>query len=209
MNEYLTEDVLRVLYALIAGACLGFEREFHDKPAGFRTLTLICMGSAVFTIVSQHYFLQDRVASNVVTGIGFLGAGVMLKEGLTIKGITTASTIWVTAAIGMTIGVGAYHLALAVLILVLSTLVILNRFERGLQDFSQKRSYEIVFKPNIHSVDELEKEFTKLGISFMRAQLKKNQNKIVVKYRVTAGRKMHTKLSLLLAASDAVEAFEV
>lgn len=209
MNEYLTEDVLRVLYALFAGACLGFEREFHDKPAGFRTLTLICMGSAVFTIISDHYFEQDRVASNIVTGIGFLGAGVMLKEGLTIKGITTASTIWATAAIGMTIGVGAYWLATVVLILVLSTLVILNKFERGLQDFSQKRSYEIILKAEVHSIDKLEQEFSQLGISFIRAQLKKNQNKIVIRYRVKAGRKQHNRLSSLLAANDLVEGFDV
>jgi len=209
MNQYLTEDVLRVLYALVAGACLGFEREFHDKPAGFRTLTLICMGSAVFTIISHHYFLQDRVASNIVTGIGFLGAGVMLKEGLTIKGITTASTIWVTAAIGMTIGVGAYWLATVVLALVLSTLVILNRFEKGLQDFSQKRTYEIIFKSQAHAVEELESQFTQNGILFMRAQLRKVDSKIVARYRVKAGRKQHIKLSLLLAASDLVEGFDV
>lgn len=209
MNQYLTEDVVRVIYALIAGACLGFEREFHDKPAGFRTLTLICMGSAVFTIISHHYFLQDRVASNIVTGIGFLGAGVMLKEGLTIKGITTASTIWVTAAIGMTIGVGAYWLATVVLVLVLSTLVILNRFEKGLQDFSQKRTYEIIFKSQTHAVDELEKQLVQNEISFIRAQLRKVDNKIVARYRVKAGRKQHSKLSLLLAGSDLVEGFDV
>jgi putative Mg2+ transporter-C (MgtC) family protein len=209
MNEYLTEDVWRVLYALVAGACLGFEREFHDKPAGFRTLTLICMGSAVFTIISHHYFLQDRVASNIVTGIGFLGAGVMLKEGLTIKGITTASTIWVTAAIGMTIGVGAYWLATVVLALVLSTLVILNRFERGLQDFSQKRTYEITFRSQSHVIEQLENQFTQNQITFTRAQLRKVDNKIVVRYRVKAGRKQHTRLSLLLADSDLVEGFDV
>lgn len=207
--HFFTEDILKVLLALAAGACLGFEREFHDKPAGFRTLTLICIGSAAFTIVSEHYFHMDRVASNIVTGIGFLGAGVMLKEGLTVKGITTASTIWVTAAIGMSIGVGAYELAFVVLILVLSTLVILNRFEKGLQDFSQKRSYEIVFKPGIHSVEDLENELNELGIRFTRAQLKKNQNRIVARYRVKAGRKLHSRLSSLLAASDKVEAFDV
>jgi len=209
MTQYLTEDIIRVLYALLAGACLGFEREFHDKPAGFRTLTLICMGSAVFTIVSQHYFQQDRVASNIVTGIGFLGAGVMLKEGLTIKGITTASTIWATAAIGMTIGVGAYWLATVVLALVLSTLVILNRFEKGLQDFSQKRTYEITLKPLMHSVDELEAHLKEMDIVFVRAQLRKANNKIVARYRIKAGRKLHNDLSAYLAASALVEAFDV
>jgi len=209
MPEFITEDIIKVVVALIAGACLGFEREFHDKPAGFRTLALICIGSAIFTIISEEYFHQDRVASNIVTGIGFLGAGVMLKEGLTVKGITTASTIWVTAAIGMTIGVGAYVLAGVELFLVLTTLIILNRFERGLQNIIQKRSYEITFKPDVHSIEDLELQFRQLGIVFSRSQLKKNNNRVVVMYRITAGRRLHTQISQVLADNDSIEAFEV
>lgn len=205
----LHEQIIKVLIALLAGACLGFEREFHDKPAGFRTLALICIGSAIFTIISQEYFLQDRIASNIVTGIGFLGAGVMLKEGLTVKGITTASTIWVTAAIGMTIGVGAYVLAAVELSLVLATLVILNRFEKALQSIKQKRTYEITFKPDVHSISDLEVQFVQLGVTFSRSQLKKNANRVVVLYRITAGRRSHTRISELLADNDAVEGFEV
>jgi putative Mg2+ transporter-C (MgtC) family protein len=207
--DFITEDIIKVFIALIAGACLGFEREFHDKPAGFRTLALICIGSCIFTIISEQYFHQDRVASNIVTGIGFLGAGVMLKEGLTVKGITTASTIWVTAAIGMTIGVGAYVLAGVELFLVLSTLVILNKFERGLQNIIQKRSYEVIFKPDSHSINDLESQFKSLGVTFVRTQLKKNANRVVVIYRITAGRKLHIQISHLLADNDAIEAFEV
>jgi putative Mg2+ transporter-C (MgtC) family protein len=207
--HFITEDIIRVFAALVAGACLGFEREFHDKPAGFRTLALICIGSAIFTIISQHYFGQDRIASNIVTGIGFLGAGVMLKEGLTVKGITTASTIWVTAAIGMTIGVGAYVLAAVELVLVLATLVILNRFERVLQNIIQKRSYEVIFKPGEHSIEQLEMQLRQLGVTVIRSQLKKNANRIVILYRITAGRRLHVKLSQLLADSDMVEGFEV
>lgn len=203
------EEILKVSMALVAGALLGFEREFHDKPAGFRTLALICIGSAVFTIMSEDYFGQDRIASNIVTGIGFLGAGVMLKEGLTVKGITTASTIWVTAAIGMTIGVGAYMLAVVEVGLVLATLVVLNRFERALQNIIQKRSYEVTFKPDMHSFEDLEKDFRQLGITFTKSQLKKNANRIVVVYRVTAGRRLHTRLAELLAENKAIEAFEV
>lgn len=207
--DFITEDIIRVFVALVAGACLGFERELHDKPAGFRTLALICMGSAIFTIISQHYFGQDRIASNIVTGIGFLGAGVMLKDGLTIKGLTTASTIWVTAAMGITIGVGAYLLAAAELVLVLATLIILNRFERGLQNIIQKRSYEVIFKPEAHSIEKLEAKLRQVSASFTRSQLKKNANRVVVVYRITAGRKLHVKISELLAEDDSIEGFEV
>jgi putative Mg2+ transporter-C (MgtC) family protein len=133
----------------------------------------------------------------------------MLKEGLTVKGITTASTIWVTAAIGMTIGVGAYVLAAVELVLVLATLVILNRFERVLQNIIQKRSYEVIFKPGEHSIEQLEMQLRQLGVTVIRSQLKKNANRIVILYRITAGRRLHVKLSQLLADSDMVEGFEV
>lgn len=208
--DFVTENMIRVVVALIAGAVLGFERELHDKPAGFRTLALICLGSAVFTIISEQYFHQDRVASNIVTGIGFLGAGVMLKEGLSVKGITTASTIWVTAAIGMTIGVGAYLFAVVELILVLGTLIILNRFERGLQAIIQKRSYEVTFKPDVrHQMQMLEEDLIRMGVTFSRSQVKKNTNRMIVTYRVTAGRRLHGDISRLLAENDSVEGFEV
>ncbi|MCE3281471.1 MAG: MgtC/SapB transporter [Chitinophagaceae bacterium] len=203
-----TDDMFKVLAALVAGAMLGFEREFHDKPAGLRTLTLICIGSTIFTIISQEYFNQDRVASNIVTGIGFLGAGVMMREGLTVRGITTASTIWVTAAIGMTIGVGAYLLAAVELVLVLATLVIMNRFERVMQNIIQKRIYEITFRPGEGSWEEVERQFKSLDITYSLSQLKKNMDKVVVVYRVTAGRKTHAQLSRLLATNAAIEGFE-
>jgi putative Mg2+ transporter-C (MgtC) family protein len=203
-----TDDMFKVLAALVAGAMLGFEREFHDKPAGLRTLTLICIGSTIFTIISQEYFNQDRVASNIVTGIGFLGAGVMMREGLTVRGITTASTIWVTAAIGMTIGVGAYLLATVELVLVLATLIIMNRFERVMQNIIQKRIYEITFRPGEGSWEDVEREFKALNITYSLSQLKKNMDKVVVVYRVTAGRKTHSQLSRQLAMNTAIEGFE-
>ena len=105
------EIALRLLLAAIFGAAVGFERRSSDKPAGLRTLSLVAVGSALFTIISVFGFEnadQSRVAAQIVTGVGFLGAGTILRSGTSISGLTTAATIWATAAIGMAVGSGMY-----------------------------------------------------------------------------------------------------
>jgi putative Mg2+ transporter-C (MgtC) family protein len=104
--------LIKVAIAFIAGALLGIEREYRSEPAGFTTMILICVGSTVFTILSASFVDNgDRIASNIISGVGFLGAGVIFKEGLTVRGITSAATIWMAAAIGMSIGLGFYAMA--------------------------------------------------------------------------------------------------
>ena len=95
---------LRVLLAAGLGAFIGIERELRGYPAGVRTMALVAMGSALFTEISLITSTEDRIAAGIVTGIGFLGAGVIFREGYTIKGITTAATVWSAAAIGMAVG---------------------------------------------------------------------------------------------------------
>jgi len=105
------EIAVRLLLAAVFGAAVGYERRSADKPAGLRTLSLVAMGSALFTIISAFGFEsadQSRVAAQIVTGVGFLGAGTILRSGVTVSGLTTAATIWATAAIGMAVGSGMY-----------------------------------------------------------------------------------------------------
>ena len=117
---------LRLLFACVLGAVIGFERELRDREAGVRTHLLVSLGSALFTIMSAygfHEFLTNggnvvradptRIAAQIVTGIGFLGAGAIIREGLSIRGLTTAATLWVVAAIGMACGAGYYWPAAA------------------------------------------------------------------------------------------------
>ncbi len=101
----------RLAFAAALGAFIGLERELRGYPAGVRTVALVALGSALFTDVSQLMGEQDRVAAGIVTGIGFLGAGVIFREGYTVRGITTAATIWSAAAIGMAIGRELYLVA--------------------------------------------------------------------------------------------------
>jgi len=112
-------DVYKAIVSLIAGLILGFEREMKDKSAGLKTITVICLGSTLFSILSYKLAGQGdptRIASYIVSGIGFLGAGVIFKSGFTVYGLTTAGIIWIAAAIGMSIGFGEIYIAFTFLI---------------------------------------------------------------------------------------------
>ena len=130
----------RLLLAAGLGAAIGLEREYMQKPAGLRTNILIALGSALFTIVSTVVGggggTPDRIAAQVVTGIGFLGGGAILRSGTTVHGMTTAATIWVNAAIGMAAGAGEYALAAGSTIITLIVLAVLPPIERY---FSRRR----------------------------------------------------------------------
>src|SRR5437660_2180459 len=113
--------IVRVAGALLIGGLIGFERTFHGRPAGFRTHALVCVASYLLMLVTVYQIQwmtvvpldairsdPTRMAQGIMTGIGFLGAGVIFKEGLTVRGLTTAASIWVTAAIGILVGIGLY-----------------------------------------------------------------------------------------------------
>ena len=123
------ELLLRLLLAAGLGAAIGLEREYRQKPAGLRTNTLIALGSALFTVISLDMASSggaaDRLAANVVTGIGFLGAGAIMRLERGVHGMTTAATIWVNAAIGMTVGMGHFRMALVATALTLIVLALL------------------------------------------------------------------------------------
>lgn len=135
------ELAVRLLVAAALGAVIGAEREFHGHPAGMRTHLLVCVGSAAFTVLSIHAFSAfttpdqfdpSRVAAQIVTGIGFLGAGAIIKDGPSIRGLTTAASLWVTAAIGMGAGAGQYVVAAVAAAIVVFSLWPLNRIAERL-----------------------------------------------------------------------------
>jgi putative Mg2+ transporter-C (MgtC) family protein len=105
------EMVARLAYAALLGGIIGLEREVRGFPAGVRTVALVAMGATLFTEVSSLTAEEDRIAAGIVTGIGFLGAGVIMREGYSIRGITTAATIWSAAAVGMAVGRELYIVA--------------------------------------------------------------------------------------------------
>lgn len=123
LNQFFSQDdIIKAILALITGIILGYERESKDKSAGLKTITLISVGSCLFTILSANFSGEGdnfAIAAGIISGIGFLGAGVIYKQGFSIYGLTTASIIWVSAAIGMEIGFGEFYIALSFLLVTL------------------------------------------------------------------------------------------
>ncbi|NPV06012.1 MAG: MgtC/SapB family protein [Syntrophaceae bacterium] len=145
MNKETLDIFIHLVVAMVAGGLIGLERSYYGRPAGFRTHTLVCMASSllmIVTIYQRDWFTgamietvrvdPTRMAQGIMTGIGFLGAGVIMKEGASIRGLTTAASIWITAAIGILAGVGFYSALVVVTGLTLSTLTLYRLVERQL-----------------------------------------------------------------------------
>lgn len=146
----LFEHLVPILVAAFVGGLIGIEREYRDKSAGFRTMILIAVGSTLFTILSSIMGVQEgessRIAAAVVTGIGFLGAGVILKDGVSVQGLTTAASIWLVSSLGMAAGVGEYELVFYITALSLFVLWILPPFEHWLNKLYELIEFHITIK---------------------------------------------------------------
>src|SRR5258707_3159458 len=137
-------DLVKLLVSLVLGGLIGWERELHDKPAGFRTNTLICVGATLFTIFSIKIGTipgtdSSRIAAQIVSGIGFLGAGAIIRRGEAVLGLTTAATIWFVASIGMGVGAGYYVTSSVGTGLALAILVLFRKFENMVDRFHTTR----------------------------------------------------------------------
>lgn len=206
------EEAAQVSAAFIIGAIIGIEREFRSKPAGFRTMILICVGSCLYTIISKesNSVSPDRIASNIVTGIGFIGAGVIFKEGITVNGLTTAALIWITAALGMAIGYHHYSLAIVVSVMVVITLFVLEPVQRFINKFHRVKDYRIktesigaVFKK------ELEIFFQLNDMTFRCMKVVKESNDAVYLYRISSPDRNYDAVNLFLLNHPEVKSFEV
>ncbi len=126
------EILIKLVVATVLGLLIGFERSIHNKPAGMRTHSLVCVGSALFTIISTSITGGDpaRVAAGIVTGIGFIGAGMIFREENKVRGLTTAAEVWVMGAIGIAVGIGYYFAALATTLIVIFILIPMKYVER-------------------------------------------------------------------------------
>lgn len=175
-NHFLTQtEVYKFLLATLLCGLIGAEREFRSKQAGLKTMIMIGLGSTLFTILSIKIGLtsHDRIASNIVTGIGFLGAGVIFKEDNQVKGLTTACVIWIVAAIGMAIGAGYMEQAVGVTLVVLLALLTFPFIENMVEQRFTKRVYRIVKKYENESLEKYEEyiKTSRLKLSRGKQQL--------------------------------------
>lgn len=206
------EEAAQVSFAFIIGAIIGIEREFRSKPAGFRTMIIICVGSCLYTILSKESssVSPDRIASNVVTGIGFIGAGVIFKEGITVNGLTTAALIWVTAALGMAIGYHNYSLAIVVSAIVVITLFVLEPVQRFINKFHRVKDYRIkTIELGKDFKDELETFFKLNDMDFMCLKIIKEDNDAVYLYRISSPDRNYDAVNNFLLTHKEVKSFEV
>lgn len=180
MMDFSSVDLVRICISIACGALLGFEREYRNKSAGFRTLILITLGSTVFTMMS-NYMGDDRIAANIITGIGFIGAGVIFKDSYSVTGLTTAAVIWMAAAIGMVVGMADYELSIAISLAVVIILSVFHGFENLLDWVHNRKTLKVMFTDSeITSLESLEGHLLASGLRYQRKEVAKQEGKLVV-----------------------------
>lgn len=206
----LPEDALKILLAVVAGGIIGLEREYRDKPAGLRTLIFICVGATLFTILSSKLAGggdPTRIAAGIVSGIGFLGAGVILREGVRVIGLTTASTIWLTAALGMGLGGGQYYLVGTVVIVTLVVLSVFPKIEEWIDNLREERTYEVACSISAKKRVELEAIFRQSGLRIRSHTQTKTGDLMTGSWQTIGSPKNHERLVQRLFADGEVKEF--
>lgn len=209
----LFEHVAPILAAALVGGLIGIEREYRDKSAGFRTMILISVGSALFTLVSTIMGFEDgessRIAAAIVSGVGFLGAGVIFKEGPTVHGLTTAASIWIVSSLGMAAGVGEYELVFAVTALVLGVLWLLPPFEHWLDKLYEFLEFHITIKNTEKAEAKIIALITEHKVKVVqvrRSKTTKGERVLHVKVKTSLGN--YSEISASLVAEKSIITFE-
>ena len=202
--------IFRLLLVIVVSGLIGAEREYRSKSAGFRTMILICLGSFLFTTFSIYITdnSPDRIASNIVTGIGFIGAGVIFQSENRINGITTAATIWAVAALGMGIAAGQYWLVVISTAVILAALLILTKLEKWIDFENQSRTYKIVspYSPNL--MQKYEQLFHDCNLKYKTVKKMKSGENIIGSWLVNGQEKNHKKLVEQILHDSSVIEFE-
>lgn len=174
------EMLLKVFLALVLGGALGMERQYHDKPAGFATNCLICLGAMLFTVLSEVMGLAGgdpgRIAAQIVTGVGFIGAGSILRDGNKISGLTTAAGVWLVAAIGMAVGYGEYIWAS---VCAAAILLVQLGLRRTLVWVERMRHYDTIYltcDPSWMVVEKIQQQLEKQHIHLLKREITKQDN---------------------------------
>ena len=202
---------LKLLVSLFIGAFLGLEREYRSKAAGFSTITLICIGSTLFTIASLHLGANgqtDRIASNIITGIGFIGAGIIFKNELSVSGLTTAATIWIAAALGMLVGNDEFLLAFVAFAVVMLVLSVFDRLKYFVDVIHQERTYKMIFDLNRTTSTQLEEMCKAAGLRVKKIKEYRSESIVSVYLQVSGSLEKQMRLNQQLLESSAIKAFE-
>lgn len=204
------EILWRILLAVAIGGAIGAERESRDKAAGFRTMTLISLGSALFTIFSVRIGAVDgntaRIAAQIVSGVGFLGAGAIMRDGSRVTGLTTAATIWVTASLGMGVGAGDWRISLTAGAVALLVLFVFPWVEQMIDERRESETY--VVSCDQRSVDRLDEVVAGSGLRRLDRSLAREGTHATVTWKLIGHQDLHSVLSETLFDDPDVTSFK-
>jgi putative Mg2+ transporter-C (MgtC) family protein len=201
-----TIDLLKIGISVLCGGLLGIERQYKNKTAGFRTIILISLGSALFTMVAQHANMGVNI--NVITGIGFIGAGVVFKDGIGVSGLTTASVIWVAAAIGMLAGAGNFEIAIISTLVTLFVLLTFSALEFYIDKVHHHKLFVITFTDDdFDNLLKFEQSLKKHHLTSLRRQISKRDGRLQVALMVTGHRKHISEIDEMLLRMEKVQSF--
>ncbi|MCP4356548.1 MAG: MgtC/SapB family protein [Chloroflexi bacterium] len=208
---FLSEEIAKLFLALVAGGLIGAEREFRHRAAGFRTFIFVCLGSTLFTMFSLELGGETspvRIAAHMVTGVGFLCAGVILEKKAQIVGLTTASTIWFTAALGMGIGGGQYKIVVTALVGAMIILWLFPKVEEWIYNVREMRTYKIVCETKKNGLQELESLFQDYGVRVKGHKVAREGNEIAYTIEAYAGPDDHERLIKKLLTETDIKGFQ-
>jgi putative Mg2+ transporter-C (MgtC) family protein len=210
--DFIYDNSIKLLVSLVLGALIGAEREYKGRNIGFRTIILITLGSTLFTILSFILGKDNdpgRVASNIVTGVGFLGAGAIFRDGPSVRGVTTASLIWISAAIGMACGIAQYEFA----VMVTGTVLLILLGFAGVQKFIDRYNKELVYRITISNDDgikqNLEQMIRQSKLSFDYVSHTKMNNELVIEYEIRGAEGNHYQFMKYLTGNASILHFHV
>lgn len=203
------ENLQTVLVSLLCGSIVGMEREYRNKSAGFRTVILICLGATIFTMASRLGNLSDdRIAANIVTGIGFLGAGVIFRGKFSVQGLTTAAVIWTVAAVGMLVGFDQFILGISLAVLMVVILSLFQKMETFLSNVYFSRTIYVTFIDNkVGRLYEFETFLIDQGVDAIRKGIEKNGEKLTVVYDISSRRQRVRMMNEKIISLEYVDSF--
>jgi len=203
--EYYFVALFRLLIACILGGLIGYERESMNRPAGFRTHILVCMGAALVMLTSEFIFEKyketinidpARLGAQVISGIGFLGAGTIIREGSSVKGLTTAASLWAVSCVGIAAGIGFYEGAIVASFVIYLTLIVLKRLEHS---FSRKKHLNVLYVKTLDIPEQtgiIGCALGKYGITIKNIEFLNNEedDDALIKFLIKIPGKMRSKI---------------
>lgn len=194
--------ILRLLLATLVGGIIGYEREYHNRAAGFRTHILVCVGATIVSLIeiklgeevllliSNNFYARNvvkvdyaRFGAQVISGIGFLGAGTILQNKGSVKGLTTAASLWAVACLGLALGMGYYDLGILGSLFIFLTLAILKKFQSRFITKAGEKRFEIIYEKDSHVLEFIERTFAQKGVKIVSIEFLRKNNSENLSYK--------------------------